>query len=59
MRLPAWMRRRRVASGLAITGLSLATLAMTKAAEQHYWLGSRAQQRTSRATCTGTAGALS
>ena len=39
MRLPAWMRRRRVASGLAITGLSLATLAMTQAAEQHNWLG--------------------
>ena len=39
MRLPAWMRRRRVASGLAITGLSLATLAMTKAAEQNNWLG--------------------
>ena len=39
MRLPAWMRRRRFASGLAIAGLSLATLAMTKAAEQHNWLG--------------------
>ena len=39
MRLPGWMQRRRFASGLAITGLSLATLAMTKAAEQHNWLG--------------------
>ena len=38
MRLPAWIQRRRFATGLAITGLSLATLAMTKAAEQHNWL---------------------
>ena len=39
MPLPAWMQRRRFATGLAITGLSLATLAMTKATEQHNWLG--------------------
>jgi len=38
MRLPAWMQRRRFATGLAIAGLSLSTLAMTKAAEQHNWL---------------------
>ena len=38
MRLPAWMQRRRFATGLAIAGLSLVTLAMTKAAEQHNWL---------------------
>ena len=51
MRLPAWMRRRRFASGLAITGLSLATLAMTKAAEQHNWLGTaEPTNATSRAT---------
>ena len=38
MRLPAWIQRRRFATGLAITGLSLVTLAMTKAAEQRNWL---------------------
>ena len=38
MRLPAWMQRRRFATGLSIAGLSLVTLAMTKAAEQHNWL---------------------
>lgn len=38
MRLPAWIQRRRFATGLAITGLSLMTLAMTKAAEQRNWL---------------------
>ena len=39
MRLPAWMQRRRFATGLAITSFSLVTLAVTKAAEQHNWLG--------------------
>ena len=38
MRLPAWIQRRRLATGLVITGLSLVTLAMTKAAEQRNWL---------------------
>ena len=38
MRLPAWIQRRRFATGLVITGLSLVTLAMTKAAEQRNWL---------------------
>ena len=38
MRLPAWMQRRRFATGLSIAGLSLVTLAMTKASEQHNWL---------------------
>ena len=56
MRLPAWMRRRRFASGLAIAGLSLATLAMTKAAEQHNWLGTA---EPSKKTSTETASPLS
>ena len=38
MRLPALFQRRRFATGLLITGLSLVTLAMTKAAEQRNWL---------------------
>ena len=38
MRLPAWIQRRRFAAGAVITGLSLVTLAMTKAAEQRNWL---------------------